>query len=96
MPTILSKPSGAAPTSLISLTIGAVLTVWSGLWFFYFRQNLPAHDAVNFIDFGLLLTVIALLAIGFTVGRPSRQAELLPIGSSTTSSRTRKSSDGSD
>ena len=81
MPPILSKPSSAAPTSLIYITIGALLTVWSGIWFVYLRQNPPGHQMVNFIDLGLLLTGVVLLVIGFSVGpmgRIARQAELPP------------------
>lgn len=81
MPPILSKPSGAAPTSLVFITIGAMLTVWAGLWFFYLRQNPPSHNALNYVDAGFLLTGIVLLGIGFGVGpmsRMARQAELPP------------------
>jgi len=81
MPPILSKPSGAAPTSLAFITVGALLTVWSAIWFYYLNQHPPDNKAVTFIDFGLLLTGIVLLAIGFFVGpmsRVARQAELPP------------------
>lgn len=81
MPPILSKPSSAAPTSLVLILVGALLTVWSGLWYFYLQRNPPAHDFVYFIDSGLLLTGIVFLVIGFAVGpmsRLARQAELPP------------------
>ena len=32
MPPILSKPSGAAPAALFYITVGALMTVWSGIW----------------------------------------------------------------
>ena len=81
MPPILSKPSSAAPTSLVYITIGALLTVWSAIWFFYNQQNPPSHSAVGYIITGLLLTGIVFLGIGFFIGplsRAARQAELPP------------------
>lgn len=81
MPPILSKPSSAAPTSLVFITLGALLTVWSAIWFFYNRENQTGHPAVGYIITGLLLTGIVLLGIGFSIGplsRAARQAELPP------------------
>lgn len=81
MPPILSKPSSAAPTALVYITLGAVLTVWSGIWFMYLRNNPPGHQFVHYIDAGCLLTGIVFLLIGFGLGpmaRSARQAELPP------------------
>ena len=81
MPPILSKPSSAAPTSLVYITLGAVMTVWSGLWFFYLQNNPPSHQFVHYVDAGFLLTGIVFLLIGFGLGpmaRFARQAELPP------------------
>ena len=39
MPRLLSKPSCAAPATLIYITLGAIMTVWSGIWFMYLRHN---------------------------------------------------------
>ena len=33
MTPILSKPSGAAPASILYITLGALMTVWSGIWY---------------------------------------------------------------
>lgn len=81
MPPLLSKPSSAAPTSLVYITLGAVLTVWSGIWFMYLQNNPPRHQFVHYIDTGCLLTGIVFLLIGFGLGpmaRMARQAELPP------------------
>jgi hypothetical protein len=78
---IFSKPSSAAPTSLVYITIGALLTVWSAIWFLYLRQHPPAHEFVNYVDLGMLLSGVVVVVIGFKVGpmgRMARQAELPP------------------
>jgi RsiW-degrading membrane proteinase PrsW (M82 family) len=81
MPPLLSKPSGAAPATLFYVTVGAMMTVWSGIWFMYLRNNPPSHPFVNYVCFGFLITGIVLLMIGFTLGplsRWARHAELPP------------------
>jgi len=77
----MSKPSGAAPATLVYITLGAIMTVWSGIWYMYLNHNPPAHQAVNYICYGFLITGIVLLAIGFILGplsRWARHAELPP------------------
>lgn len=81
MPPLMSKPSGAAPASLFYITLGAVMTVWSGIWFMYLHNNPPGHAFVNYVCYGFLITGIVLVAIGFTLGpisRWARHAELPP------------------
>jgi len=78
---ILSKPSSAAPASLFYITSGALLTVWSGIWFAYLRNNPPSHQVYHYICYGFLGTGLVLMAIGFTLGplsRWARHAELPP------------------
>jgi len=62
-----SKPAGGG-TALVYITLGALLTVWSGIWFAYERSRENATRGVDYICAGLLLTGIALLVIGFVVG----------------------------
>jgi hypothetical protein len=81
MPPILSKPSSAAPTALVFITLGALLTVWSGLWYVYLQNNPPAHQFVHYLDAGFLLSGVVFLLIGIFLGpmaRFARQAELPP------------------
>jgi len=78
---ILSKPSSAAPASLFYITIGALLSVWSGIWFMYLRNNPPTHQVYHYLCAGFLGTGLVLMAIGFTLGplsRWARHAELPP------------------
>jgi hypothetical protein len=81
MPPVLSKPSSAAPTALVFITLGALLTIWSGLWFVYLQNYPPTQKLVHYVDAGFLLTGLVFVAIGFFVGpvaRMARQAELPP------------------
>ena len=81
MPPAMSKPSGAASAALIYITLGSIMTVWSGIWFMYMRNNPPTQQWVNYLCLGFLVTGIVLMAIGFTLGplsRWARHAELPP------------------
>jgi hypothetical protein len=81
MPPILSKPSKAASTSIYYITIGALLTVWSVIWYTYLRNNPPAQQFLLYLCYGFLGTGLVLLAIGFALGplaRHARNAELPP------------------
>jgi len=75
MPPIPSKQSSAAPTALIYITLGGLLTVWSGIWFLYQNNNPPSSPGTRYICLGLLLTGVALLVIGFGIGKISRKAQ---------------------
>jgi len=79
---ILSKPSSAARTSLIYITIGALVDIWSGVWWWYLRDE--AGDVPRgmwYLCIGCLLTGLALIVLGLAVGqigRSARHAELPP------------------
>ena len=81
MPPLMSKPSGAAPATLVYITLGAIMTVWSGIWYMYLLNNPPQHPVINYICYGFLITGIVLLVIGIILGpisRWARHAELPP------------------
>jgi hypothetical protein len=78
---ILSKPSSAARTSLIYITVGALTIVWSGIWYAYLSHTPPANDLTWYWCYGFLLTGLTLLIIGLAIGRigrSARHAELPP------------------
>jgi hypothetical protein len=78
---ILSNPSVVVRSALIYVTAGTLTVIWSAIWFFYLRDNPPAESATFFWCYGFLLTGMALLIIGLTIGRigrSSRHAELPP------------------
>jgi len=74
---IKTGPSAAQGTSLTYVTIGAMLAIWSAVW--YFGWNLRNPWAT--ICVGLFLTGLTFLAIGFGIGhlgREARKADLPP------------------
>jgi hypothetical protein len=78
---ILTAPSSAARTALIYITAGALTDVWSGIWFWYLRNNPPANSSTWYWCYGFLCTGLVLLLIGLGVGkigRAARHAELPP------------------
>jgi hypothetical protein len=75
---IVSKLS-SAQLSVIYITAGALIDVWSGIWCVY----LAKHDAVNdlswYLCWGLVLSGLVLVGIGLILGqieRVSRNAQL--------------------
>lgn len=80
---ILSKPSGAARTAVTYVTIGALIEVWSIVWYIWLTQHASPErtEAAFYWCYGFLLTGLVLLAIGFAlgrIGRAARHAELPP------------------
>lgn len=75
---ILSKPSGAVPTAVIYITLGALLVVWPGVWWWFVP---PVSSNGWFWLTGFFITGVVLLAIGLLlgrIGRSARNAELPP------------------
>jgi hypothetical protein len=81
MPVATSKPSAAAPMALAYITIGALMTVWSAIWYYYLHDHESANGTAGYFCAGFLVTGLVLLGIGFALGpiaRWSRHAELPP------------------
>jgi len=60
--------------TLFYITVGALMSVWSGIWFYYLRSHSSQDGILNYICLGCLLTGLILLAIGFIVGRIAARA----------------------
>jgi hypothetical protein len=76
---ILTRPSSAPGMSLSYITIGALLAIWSSVWYL---MGHPETQWARVFCTGLFLTGLVLLAIGFGVGyigRAARHAELPPV-----------------
>jgi RsiW-degrading membrane proteinase PrsW (M82 family) len=81
MTPILSKPSSSAPTSLFYITLGALLTVWSAIWYVYLNRTGSDSQGIYYLCTGFLVTGLVLLTIGMLIGplgRLARKAELPP------------------
>ena len=79
MPLIQNNKNSGASTALVYVTLGALLAVWSGVWFLYENNLEHPSRGVFYICSGLLLTGISLLMIGFFVGSMSRKAHEVEI-----------------
>src|SRR5438132_7291401 len=81
---ILSKPSQAARVAVIYITIGALLTVWTVVWYLYLRNHNPEEPTTSgtyYVCYGLFFSGLVVMAIGFAIGRigrAARHAELPP------------------
>jgi hypothetical protein len=77
----VSKPSSLTHSTLLYVTVGALIVVWSGVWYFYLLHHAPTHASQWYGCYGLLLTGFVLVVIGLLVGpigRSAREAELPP------------------
>jgi hypothetical protein len=75
---ILTKPSGAFSTSLIYITVGTLIEIWTIVSLVFYR---PSTDWGQFLVIGFLVSGIALFTIGLLlgpIGRAARHAELPP------------------
>ena len=75
---ILTNPSAAFPTSLIYITVGTLIDIWTIVSLFFYP---PSTDWGKFLVVGFLVTGLALLVIGLLlgpIGRAARHAELPP------------------
>jgi hypothetical protein len=79
---ILSHPAFGPRASLVYITLGSLIDIWVGVWYFVFARNDPEMSAVTaFWLIGLFLTGLLLLVIGLLLGRigqAARRAELPP------------------
>jgi hypothetical protein len=78
---VLSKPSPAARTALMYITVGTLMVIWTVIWHFYLRNYPPDTDVPHYYCYGFMVSGIALAVIGLAVGqigRSARHAELPP------------------
>ncbi len=79
---MLSQPAFGPRTSLIYITVGALMDVWTSVYYFmYARGNPDVHQSTWFWLVGLFLTGLTLIIIGVLlgpIGQSARRAELPP------------------
>ena len=89
-PPILSKPSKAAHMAILYVTIGALLMVWSGVWYAWMMHttapdpNQPHNDGYLYLCYAIFFSGLTLFVIGFAlgrIGRAGRTAEMPPESS---------------
>jgi hypothetical protein len=71
---LFHQSSSAARTALIYITVGALIVIWTGVWFVYLRNNPPETTNVYYLIGGLAVTGATFLGIGFGLGRIGRAA----------------------
>ena len=81
---ILSKPSFAPSTAIIYVTVGALMDVWTAVYYFTsMRAGTPEESRHEmFWVAGFFLTGAILMIIGLVmgpIGRSARQAEMPPV-----------------
>ena len=75
-----SKQASSATTSLIYLTLGGLIDVWSIVYFFYLRNHNGTDIAFLYV-YGFIFTGVVLFLIGLAVGQighSARSAEVAP------------------
>jgi hypothetical protein len=96
MPPIMSKPSKAAHMAILFVTAGALLMVWSGVWYAWMMHqsppdpNQPHNDGWLYVCYAIFLSGLTLFIIGFAlgrIGRAGRRAELPPEVSPTSTAQ---------
>jgi hypothetical protein len=86
MPPIMSKPSKAAHMAIVYVTVGALLMVWSGVWYAWMLHQSPPdaethRDGWFYVCYAIFFSGLTLFIIGFAlgrIGRAGRRAELPP------------------
>jgi hypothetical protein len=76
---ILTRPEFGPRTALAYVTAGALIDVWSIVWYFTHEEN--RTTVTHFWVIGLVLTGLTLVTLGLLLGRlgqAARQAELPP------------------
>ena len=80
---MLSQPSFGPRTALIYVTTGCLIDVWTGAWYFAFRDaSAPLSNTATFWLFGLFLSGVTLIVLGVflgPLGRSARKVELPPV-----------------
>jgi len=71
---LFTQPSAAARTALIYITAGALMVIWTGVWYVYLHNNPPEANNVYYWCGGMLASGLSLLLIGFGIGRIGRAA----------------------
>ena len=64
-----------AGNALSGVTVGSLLTIWSGLWLIFLLRNEPDHGIWIYLASGTLLTGLAFSIGGLSLGMVRRHTE---------------------
>jgi len=85
----LHQPSQGAKYSLYYITLGALVMIWSGIWYYYMWDNESARSTGNwYICTGLFLSGLAVFIIGILVGRIGKEAKNADVPTGTVTAAT--------
>jgi uncharacterized membrane protein len=66
---LFKQPSTAAKTVLIYITTGALIMIWSAIWYVYLWNNPPENHLVFYWVTGFMVTGLVMVLIGLVLGR---------------------------
>jgi len=75
---MFKQQSASAQAALIYVTVGALILVWTTVWYFYLQTAADTSRGLYFLCAGSFMTGLVLLVIGLGVGhigRSARQAD---------------------
>jgi len=73
---LIRSPSRSAAGAILYVTIGTLMIIWAGLWYYYFLfplSNPPAWQ--QFACVGTILSGVAIVTIGLLFGSIGRDAK---------------------
>jgi hypothetical protein len=83
-PNTVRQPSPSTGISILYLTVGILMTIWSAVWYYFLnkREELPPYDWKYFVCIGLFFSGLAISIIGLLVGRIGKAAQNadIPVG----------------
>jgi hypothetical protein len=80
--TPLSRSAYLAGVALAYLTVGSLMLVWTGVWWYYLEKHPPSRLVTWYMCYGLIGTGVVLVVLAPLVGpigRMARKAELPPV-----------------
>ena len=81
-----TKTSGAARMAVIYITIGAVVDVWTTIWYIWMNRHGTQSDGPYYWCYGFFFTGLTLIIIGLALGRIGRSARHAEAPADTTAS----------
>ncbi len=69
-----NQSSSAARTPLVYITVGALIVIWTGVWYVHLFNNPPETNSVYYWCTGFLMTGLTLVLIGLGLGWIGRLA----------------------